>query len=224
MWRGLCGKESVARALWPAKCRKAFDFLGAIIDLDRDRSLQRPLKQRNRNPQRNCRKHRKEKHVAPHRRQRSFFQQQAFEAIHRVSERIHSRNRPQPPRKRLNRITDPLGKNSSVFRMPNMARGTSGSSIRTISKNIMVLNASEVSTIITSNPTIVCRLKIVPTPASSDPITQEITPVITALIAPARFNPNTSSSLVIGASPGNLHARRAPCRRCRACRRRLSRR
>ena len=39
--------------------------------------------------------------------------------------------------------------------MPNMARGTRGSSIRTISKNIIVLNANDVSTIITSNPKIV---------------------------------------------------------------------
>ena len=38
----------------------------------------------------------------------------------------------------------PLGKNSSVFRTPNMARGTRGSSTRTIMRNIMPLNAIEV--------------------------------------------------------------------------------
>jgi len=52
--------------------------------------------------------------------------------------------------------------------MPNMARGTSGSSMRTISRNIIVLNASDVSTIITSSPSIVSGLKIVLTPAIND--------------------------------------------------------
>ena len=44
----------------------------------------------------------------------------------------------------------------------------------------------------------VTGLKIVLTPAISDPITTMITPVITALIAPATFSPSTSSSFVMG--------------------------
>ena len=39
----------------------------------------------------------------------------------------------------------PLGKKSSVFSTPNMARGTSGSSTRTIIRNIMPLKAMEVA-------------------------------------------------------------------------------
>ena len=58
----------------------------------------------------------------------------------------------------------------------------------------MVLNASEVRTIITKSPAIVSGLKIVLTPEISEPITQIITPVITALIAPARLSPSTSSA------------------------------
>src|SRR5580700_11502493 len=82
--------------------------------------------------------------------------------------------------------------------MPNIARGTSGSSTRAINKNIIELNASEVSTIITNNPNMVAGLNIVPTPDASDPTTVITTPVITALIAPAPFSPNTSSDFVIG--------------------------
>ncbi len=41
----------------------------------------------------------------------------------------------------------PLGKNSSVFSTPNMARGTSGSSTRTIIRNIMPLKANDVEMI-----------------------------------------------------------------------------
>src|SRR6202045_2722634 len=93
---------------------------------------------------------------------------------------------------------DPLGKNNNVFRIPKIARGTSGSSIRTIIKNIIVLNATEVSTIITNRPPIVPGLNIVPTPDASDPTTVITTPVITALIAPAPFSPNTSYDFVIG--------------------------
>src|SRR5208282_982259 len=60
------------------------------------------------------------------------------------------------------------------------------------------LNATDVRVIITSSPSIVPGLNIVPTPDSSDPITVITTPVITALIAPAPFSPNTNSPLVIG--------------------------
>ena len=62
----------------------------------------------------------------------------------------------------------------------------------------MVLNAREVSKIISARPTIVAGLKIVPTPASSDPIAVITIPVITALMAPAAFRPSTSSAFVIG--------------------------
>ena len=70
--------------------------------------------------------------------------------------------------------------------------------MRTISRNIIVLNAIDVSTIMISSPIMVTGLKIVDTPASREPIPTMMTPVITALIAPARFKPSTSSSLVIG--------------------------
>src|ERR1035437_3828760 len=93
---------------------------------------------------------------------------------------------------------DPLGKNSSVFRMPKVARGTRGSSTRTIIRNIMQLNAAAVARIIASNPSMVRGLKIVPTPAISDPIMVMTSPVSTPLMAPAPFSPNTSSVLVIG--------------------------
>ncbi len=61
-----------------------------------------------------------------------------------------------------------------------------------------MLKASEVSTIMISRPITVTGLKIVLTPAIMEPIPTMITPVITALIAPARFSPSTSSSFVIG--------------------------
>ena len=82
--------------------------------------------------------------------------------------------------------------------IPNVARGTSGSSTRTIIRNIMQLNAVAVATIIASNPSIVNGLKIDPTPAISDPMIVMTTPVSTPLIAPAPFNPNTNSDFVIG--------------------------
>src|SRR6266568_1565459 len=93
--------------------------------------------------------------------------------------------------------TEPLGKKSNVFRIPKIARGTRGSSTRTISRNIIVLNATEVSRIISISPSMVPGWKIVPTPASSDPMAVMTIPVITALIAPAAFRPSTSSAFVI---------------------------
>ena len=82
--------------------------------------------------------------------------------------------------------------------MPNVALGTSGSSTRTINKNIMVLKATEVIRIMTSSPRAVAGLNRVPTPDNRDPMTVITIPVITALIAPAAFSPNTSSALVMG--------------------------
>jgi hypothetical protein len=82
--------------------------------------------------------------------------------------------------------------------MPKMARGTSGSSTRTMSRNIMVLKAMEVSRIITRSPRIVGISKMEPTPASRAPMAVMITPVSTALMAPAAFSPNTNSVFVMG--------------------------
>ena len=82
--------------------------------------------------------------------------------------------------------------------MPKIACGTSGSSTRTISRNIIVLKAIEVSPIMMNRPSTVAGLKIVLTPASNAPITVITTPVSTALMAPARFNPKTISVFVIG--------------------------
>src|SRR2546430_14098687 len=42
--------------------------------------------------------------------------------------------------------TAPLGKKSTVLSTPKIARGTSGSLTRTINRNIMLINASEVAT------------------------------------------------------------------------------
>ena len=92
----------------------------------------------------------------------------------------------------------PLGKNRRVLRMPNMARGTSGSSTRTIIRNIMALKAIEVATMRTSSSSMLRGSKMVLTPASSEPMVVITTPDNTALIEPAAFSPSTSSSLVIG--------------------------
>ena len=82
--------------------------------------------------------------------------------------------------------------------MPKIARGTSGSSTRTTNRNIMVFKATAVSRIITIKPSAVDKLKMVPTPASSDPTTVITAPTITALIALAAFSPRTSSVFVMG--------------------------
>src|SRR5208337_2724883 len=60
-----------------------------------------------------------------------------------------------------------------------------------INKNIIELNAKDVSTIISSNPTIVPAWNIVPTPASSDPTSVITTPVITATNIASEIDPGS---------------------------------
>ena len=52
-------------------------------------SLQGPLEQRNRDAQRDRSKEGEKQHVAPDRSERGLFQQQAFEAIHRIGKGSH---------------------------------------------------------------------------------------------------------------------------------------
>src|ERR1700750_2042941 len=92
----------------------------------------------------------------------------------------------------------PLGKNSKVLSTPNMARGTSGSSTRTIIRNIMPLKAIDVEMMSIRRSKAVTGLKMTPRPANNEPMTTMQTPDNTALMVPARFNPSTSSNRVIG--------------------------
>jgi hypothetical protein len=81
---------------------------------------------------------------------------------------------------------------------PNMARGVSGSSTRTMSRNIMPLKAMEVPTIRQRSSSMASGWKMTPSPAMSEPMTVRQMPDRIAFIAPAMFRPITSSSLVMG--------------------------
>src|SRR6185369_14528938 len=85
--------------------------------------------------------------------------------------------------------TAPLGKNSRVFKRPNIARGVSGSETRTISRNIMQTIASEETTI-----TVNTRINLIGSrgfgmPAMNDPTRMTTDPAMTAFIVPDRLNP-----------------------------------
>src|SRR5664280_1886190 len=110
------------------------------------RRLQRSLEQRGGNGDHDGGRHRQIQQVGADGREARILQQNRLEAVHRVREGIDIGDSAKPRRKRLNGIDGAAGENSSVFRIPNMARGTRGSSTRTISRNIMVLKANEVAT------------------------------------------------------------------------------
>ncbi len=115
-----------------------------------DFTSQRPLKQRSRNRQRHNPKRKQKQQVHSDRHKAAVLKQDLLEAVHRIGKRIDDSDRLQP---RWNPVTGeiaPLGKKSSVFNTPNIARGTSGSSTRTISRNMNPLKATEVQTISSS--------------------------------------------------------------------------
>ena len=79
-----------------------------------------------------------------------------------------------------------------------MARGTSGSLMRAMMKNIMPISATEVSATIRVSSSRRAGWKKLGTPATTAPSTRTVSPASIALITPERLKPRISSHLVMG--------------------------
>ena len=82
--------------------------------------------------------------------------------------------------------------------MPNTARGSSGSLTRTISRNIRLISANEVTQTTTNSRTSRIGSKGFGTPAITEPTRIRNIPAITALIVPEMLKPAISSNFLIG--------------------------
>ena len=94
--------------------------------------------------------------------------------------------------------TAPLGKYSTVFSTPKIARGTSGSLTRTMIRNIMLMSASAVATTTMNIFIIRSGFNGSGIPAMTEPSEIKTTPAMIALSAPASVKPRISSNLRMG--------------------------
>ncbi len=92
----------------------------------------------------------------------------------------------------------PLGKYSSVFSTPKIARGISGSDTRTMMRNIMLISANAVKQTTTNMRNSRSGSNGIGMPAMRLPTIMIEQPASTALMVPERLKPATSSSLLIG--------------------------